>query len=237
MTAGGNVQGSGSNGDGTWARAGWRTCSPIDSRGAETTWITAAECAVSASRPPRWTALGSLPVVIGVFVVLNAGYIMLVAFGNITDFATNQAFVSHVLTMDTTNFGGKPGTGLDPNVMWRKISVLSLQNAGYVCIILWESIAGLVLTAATACWFVDRGTSYARARALSTIGLLMIIALFGGGFIDIGGEWFQMWRSTSWNGLDTAFRNVVLASLPLILIHLPVTTWRRPTARDFQDDS
>jgi predicted small integral membrane protein len=94
-----------------------------------------------------------------------------------------------------------------------------------------------VLVAATAAWFIERGTCYTRARALSTIGLLMIISLFIGGFIDIGGEWFQMWRSTSWNGLDTAFRNIVLASLPLILVHLPVTTWRCPTARHCRDDS
>lgn len=192
---------------------------------------------MSASKPPRWTALGSLPVVIGVFVVLNAGYIMLVAVGNITDFATNQAFVHHVLAMDTTNFGAQPGTGLDPNVMWRAATALPLQNAGYVCIIVWESLAGIVLVAATAAWFIERGTCYTPARALSTIGLLMIISLFMGGFIDIGGEWFQMWRSTSWNGLDTAFRNIVLASLPLILIHLPVTTWRCPTARHCRDDS
>jgi hypothetical protein len=59
---------------------------------------------------PRWTALGSLPVAIAVFVGLNALYMLLVAFGNITDFGTNQAFVHHVFAMDTTNFGAKPGT-------------------------------------------------------------------------------------------------------------------------------
>jgi predicted small integral membrane protein len=197
-----------------------------------TTRVEPAERAVSASTPPRWTALGSLPVVIAVFVVLNAGYLVLVAFGNITDFATNQAFVHHVFAMDTTNFGAKPDTGLDPNVMWRAVTALPLQNAGYVCIIVWELLAGIVLMAASAAWIIERGNCYARARALSTIGLLMIVLLFVGGFIDIGGEWFQMWKSTSWNGLDTAFRNIVLASLPLILIHLPVATWRCSTARD-----
>jgi predicted small integral membrane protein len=184
-----------------------------------TTRVEPAERAVSASPPPRWTALGSLPVVIAVLVVPNAGYLVLVAFGNLTDFATNQAFVHHVFAMDT------------PNVMWRAVTALPLQNAGYVCIIVWELFAGLVLMAASAAWIVERATCYARARALSTIGLLMMVLLFVGGFIDIG-EWFQMWRSTSWNGLDTAFRNIVLASLPLILIHLPITTWRCSTARD-----
>ena len=192
---------------------------------------------VSVIRPLRWTALGSLPVVIGVFVVLNAAYILLVAIGNLTDFATNQAFVHHVLAMDTTNFGAEPGTGLDPNVMWRAVSASSLQNAAYVCIIVWESLAGIVLLAATAAWFIDRGTCHTRARALSTIGLLMIISLFVGGFVDVGGEWFQMWRSTRWNGSDTAFRNIVLASVPLILIHLPETTCRCPTAGHLLDGS
>jgi len=162
---------------------------------------------------------------------------MLVAVGNITDFATNQAFVHHVLVMDTTNFGAEPGTELDPNVMWRAVSASPLQNAAYVCIIVWESLAGLVLIAATAALVIDRGTCHTRARALSTIGLLMIIALFVGGFVDVGGEWFQMWRSTSWNGLDTAFRTIVVASLPLILIHLPATTCRCPTAGHLRNDS
>lgn len=194
------------------------------------TRVGPAELPAGASTPPRWTALGSLPVVIFVFVVLNAGYLGLVAFGNITDFATNQAFVHHVLAMDTTNFGSKPGTGLDPSVMWRAVTALPLQNTGYVFVIGWELLADIVLMAASAAWIIERGTCYTRARALSTIGLLMIVLLFVGGFIDIGGEWFQMWRSASWNGLDTAFRNIVLASLPMILIHLPVTTWRRSTA-------
>ena len=178
----------------------------------------------------RWLQLGTLPVVVAVFVLLNAGYILLVAFGNITDFGTNQAFVHHVLAMDTTNFGAKPGTDLDPDVMWRAITDPVLQNIGYVLIIAWETLAGIVLAAAFVMWIVERGTSYARARALSTIGLLMIVLLFVGGFVVVGGEWFQMWKSVSWNGLDTAFRNIVIASLPLILVHLPSPIWQRGAA-------
>ncbi len=36
---------------------------------------------------------------------------IIVAFGNITDFDTNQQFVKHVLAVDTTNLGQPPGTG------------------------------------------------------------------------------------------------------------------------------
>jgi predicted small integral membrane protein len=43
----------------------------------------------------------------------------------------------------------------------------------------------------------------------------------------ICGEWYQMWRSTTWNGLDPAFRNTVIA-LVTLLVHLPSPVWRRP---------
>ena len=176
---------------------------------------------------PRWMLLGTLPVAITVFVAVNAGYLLLVAFGNITDFGTNQAFVHHVLEMDTTNFGAAEGTGLDPDVMWRAIDSTPLQDAGYIAIIVWESLAAIVLAASVVLWIRERGTGFARARALSTIGLVMVITLFAIGFIDVGGEWFQMWKSTAWNGLDTAFRAVVIATLPLVLIHLPSALWLR----------
>ena len=167
-------------------------------------------------------------------VALNGLYIALVALGNITDPAANQALVQHVLAMDTTNFGGAPGSGLDPHVRWRAITDPTLQNAAYVGVIAWETLTAVVLGAATVRWVRDRGTSHRTAYALSTVGLLMIIALFFGGFIVIGGEWFQMWRSTAWNGLDPAFRNTVLALITLVLLNLTARreTWRSPHISD-----
>jgi len=170
-------------------------------------------------------AIGSLPVAAATLVALNGLYILLVAFGNITDFDTNRAFVQHVLAMDTTNFGADPGTNLDPNVMWRAITNSTLQDIAYLGIIVWESATALVLIAAVIFWIRERGTGFRTARALSTIGLLMLIALFLGGFIAIGGEWFQMWKSTAWNGIDAAFRNAMLATGALIVIHLPSPSW------------
>ncbi|MGB3306968.1 MAG: DUF2165 domain-containing protein [Thermomicrobiales bacterium] len=170
-------------------------------------------------------AISSLPVAAAVLVALNGLYILLVAFGNITDFDTNRAFVQHVLAMDTTNFGADPGTNLDPDVMWRAITNSTLQDIAYVGIIVWESATALVLIAAVIFWIRERDTGFRTARALSTIGLLMLIALFLGGFIAIGGEWFQMWKSTAWNGIDAAFRNAMLAIGALIVVHLPSTSW------------
>jgi predicted small integral membrane protein len=175
--------------------------------------------------------LGSLPFAVAVLVAINALYILLVAIGNITDYDTNFAFVQHVLAMDTTNFGGAPGEGLDPDIIWRAITGPEwVWHAAYIGIILWESLTAIVLIVAVALWIraAVRRVGTARARALSSIGLVMLVALFFGGFITVGGEWFNMWRSSSWNGLDPAFRNSVLAAITLVLIHLPA--WRKDDA-------
>jgi len=176
-----------------------------------------------------WQKLGSLPFAVAVLVACNALYIFLVALGNITDYDTNFAFVQHVLSMDTTNFGAAAGTDLDPDVMWRAITDPVAWNVAYIGVIIWESLAALVLIAACIYWlraFITNG-NFDTARALSSIGLLMIVALFFAGFITVGGEWFQMWRSTSWNGLDPAFRNSVLAAITLVLIHTTAQSWLR----------
>jgi predicted small integral membrane protein len=169
----------------------------------------------------RLARLGTLQLATTIVVGINALYIALVAFGNITDFDSNQPFVQHVLAMDTTNFGGKPGEGLDPDTIWRAIDEPPLQNAAYVGLIAWETLTAIVLLWATGALFRARNGSpaqLARARGLATLGLLALVVLFFGGFIVIGGEWFQMWKSTAWNGLDPAFRNSSLALFGLVLL-------------------
>src|SRR4051795_2419311 len=173
---------------------------------------------------PRWLAMGSLFTTGGVLVGLNALFILLVAFGNITDFETNQAFVHHVLSMDTANFGAPVGQGLDLAVMWHAVGFRPLQNAAYVGIIAWELLAGVALGAATIWWFAGSVRRRTRARALATIGLTMIVVLFVGGFLAVGGEWFQMWRSSDWNGSEAAFRSAVIALFALLVIPLPAAT-------------
>jgi predicted small integral membrane protein len=162
---------------------------------------------------------GTLPVAITVLVLLNGLYILLAAIGNIVDFSANRSYVRHVLAMDTTH-AGNPGRG----GRWRAIEHRVLQDIAYIVIILWEALAAIVLLAATVAWVAGHDGDYATARGLSTVGLVMLILLFFGGCIVIGGEWFQMWKSTAWNGLDPAFRNTVLAIGTLILIHLPSGT-------------
>lgn len=159
--------------------------------------------------------MGGLRAVVAVLAAITAVQMALIAFGNITDYETNHQFVVHVLAMDTTF--------QSPNMMWRAITSPALVTIVYVAIIVWETVAALVLIAATVAWvraFAGRGP-VAAARRLSSIGWLMWLALFAGGFVAIGGEYFQMWQSQDWNGLDAAMRNVIIAGVALILNHLP----------------
>ncbi|MFJ9158969.1 DUF2165 domain-containing protein [Streptomyces griseoviridis] len=146
----------------------------------------------------------------GVLTGVLALYIALVAFGNVTDFGTNQQFVRHVLAMDTTF--------RDDDVMWRAITSRPVQDAVYVAIIGWEAVAALALAAGT--WFWGR-RDVARARQWSTGGLLMLMLLFGAGFIAVGGEWFSMWQSKDWNGLEAATRVFLLSGVALLFVQLP----------------
>lgn len=171
-------------------------------------------------------SLGTLPVACTVIVAINGLYIFLVALGNITDFDTNQAFVQHVLAMDTINFGAGEGVNIDQDVAWRAIESPFIQNVAYIGVIIWETLTAVVLLASVWLWLRAAKTrSFDAPRRLATIGLLMILILFMGGFITVGGEWFQMWRSVEWNGLEPAFRNSVLAAFGLVLIHLPSPQW------------
>jgi predicted small integral membrane protein len=62
-----------------------------------------------------------------VMVASLALFALLVTFDNLTDYDTNYAFVSHVLSMDTTF----PGNAL----LYRRITSPALWQVGYVLII------------------------------------------------------------------------------------------------------
>ncbi|OIK07202.1 DUF2165 domain-containing protein [Streptomyces monashensis] len=152
------------------------------------------------------TRNSSLRLAAGVLTGILALYIALVALGNITDFGTNQQFVRHVLAMDTTF--------KDHDLMWRAVTSKGLQDTAYVLIIVWETVAALVLIGGTWFWAWRKDDL---ARRISTYGLLMLLLLFGAGFIAIGGEWFSMWQSKTWNGEEAAIRVFTLAGVALIV--------------------
>lgn len=146
-------------------------------------------------------------------VLAMAFFATLVAFGNITDYATNFGFVHHVFLMDTTF----PGNGL----MSRAIEAEWLHHLGYACIIALEAVTAVL------CWIGGSKLLRARhadaagfraAKKWAIAGLTLGFLTWQVGFMSVGGEWFGMWMSKEWNGVPDAFRFFV--TLLLVLIYL-----------------
>ena len=55
------------------------------------------------------------------------------------------------------------------------------------------------------------------AVAALTLGLMMWLVAF----LSVGGEWFLMWQSKSWNGQDAAFRMFTVVGIVLLLVAQP----------------
>ena len=142
-----------------------------------------------------------------------AALFTLVAFGNVTDYGSNFAFVQHVLAMDTT-FGS-------PGVMWRAITSPAVHHAAYVAIIGWQAgTAALLWVGVARLWRTRRGAAAAwnAARGPALLGLTAGMLLYGLGFLVIAGEWFAMWQSRQWNGQANAA--IFLTFIGLALLHL-----------------
>ncbi len=136
----------------------------------------------------------------------------LVVFNNVTDYDSNLKYVHHVLTMDTT-FPNNRG-------MWRRIELGSLHHAAYLTIILSEAAIALLLWTGVVRLWRSRGNAldFNRAKAAAVLGLVGAVALFFGGFLAVGGEWFLMWQSETWNSQAESAMFATLYSLILLLV-------------------
>jgi len=140
-------------------------------------------------------------------------YFTLVVFNNVTDYNSNFQFVRHVLMMDST-FPGNHGMG-------RALAQPRIHTIFYLGIICWESCTTLLfwwgairLTLAT-----NRSpAAFQRAKSIAIAALTMGCLLWFTAFISVGGEWFLMWQSRTWNGEEAAFR--LFAILGIILLYV-----------------
>jgi predicted small integral membrane protein len=140
-----------------------------------------------------------------------------VAFGNITDYDSNWQFVQHVLSMDTTFPNSK--------LHWRAVTDNTLQHAAYWLIIGTQAATAALLWLGTLslCAAIRRA-DFARARALAVAGLTVGLLLYMAGFVTIGGEWFAMWQSATWNGQQKAFEFIAMIGAVLLVLLLPEET-------------
>jgi len=140
----------------------------------------------------------------------------LVVFNNLTDFDSNYQFVRHVLMMDTT-FPGNHG-------MWRAINAPTVHLAFYIGIIVWEIFTTVLLW-----WGAARMVAALRfpaprfhaAKQVSFAALTLSLLMWLVAFLAVGGEWFLMWQSRTWNGQDAAARNFAVVALVLLILAQP----------------
>jgi predicted small integral membrane protein len=71
--------------------------------------------------------------------------------------------------------------------------------------------------------FRSRGAAareFNRSKAWAIGGLTLGFLVWQVGFMSIGGEWFGMWMSSTWNGLQSAFRVFITIVGVLIFVSL-----------------
>lgn len=73
------------------------------------------------------------------------------------------------------------------------------------------------------CARAARAADFDAAKEVAIGGLALGLALYFVGFLIVGGEWLQMWRSAEWNFQQAAFRFVGGIGIILIFVALPET--------------
>lgn len=158
-------------------------------------------------------------------VLAIAFFASLAALGNITDYATNFAFIKHIFLMDAI----PPGS----SIIYRSISSEWIHYAGYDLIIALESITALLCGIGgvrMALAARKDHKSFSRAKLWGVAGLTLGFLTWHMAFMSIGGEWFGMWMAGEWNGVPSAFR--FLTSILLVLIYISIPNDTAPYTMD-----
>jgi predicted small integral membrane protein len=137
----------------------------------------------------------------------------LVVFNNITDYDSNYQFVRHVLMMDST-FPGNHG-------MWRALNGPGCHTLFYLAIIAWETTT--MLLAWWGGWWMalavrGQAAAFNQSKGVAIAALTLALLMWLVAFLSVGGEWFLMWQSKTWNGQDAAFRMFTVIGLVLLLV-------------------
>lgn len=142
-------------------------------------------------------------------------FALLVGFNNLADYSSNYSFVQHTLSMDTVFPGNtlKSRAILDP-FLW---------SLAYGLIIFAEFLTGTLLALGVIYLVkgINNPIAFTRAKNWIYLGCSVGFLLWFFGFIVVGGEWFFMWQSHEWNGVESAFRFVVLIMMTLVFVAIP----------------
>ncbi|MGI8725226.1 MAG: DUF2165 family protein [Methyloceanibacter sp.] len=155
-----------------------------------------------------------------------AVFCLLVAFNNLTDYGTNYLFVQHVLSMDTTF----PGNAL----MYRAITSPILWKIAYALIIIGEGVTGVLFLAGAIRLFQLHDAPallFNAAKAYVVAACILAFLVWFLGFMVVGGEWFAMWQSQTWNAQAAAFYFYMTVLGVLVFVSLPDAELVAPPAR------
>lgn len=138
----------------------------------------------------------------------------IVAFDNVIEHESNLQFIQHLLSMDTTLH--------QPSLMTRAVTNPQSQRFIYYLLIIWQIMAAII------CWFGtfaliasirDNNTLFHESKSLAFLGLFTGVMLYLLGFIVLGGEWFSMWQSPTWNGQHKAGLYISIIMFVMIFLN------------------
>jgi predicted small integral membrane protein len=134
------------------------------------------------------------------FVALIGAFALLVALNNVRDPQSNLRLVEHVLGMDSV----LPDTRLKS----RAILSPAAQRAAFWLLVAAEAVSAVLCLYGAALLAGKLGSPPAEfhaAKGFAFAGLGLGFAVWFGGFMVIGGQWFASWQSKQWSGRESAF--------------------------------
>ncbi|NBX98938.1 MAG: DUF2165 domain-containing protein [Burkholderiaceae bacterium] len=142
-------------------------------------------------------------------------FALLVCLNNLMDYNSNYTFVQHTLSMDTVFQGN--------TLKYRAILDPFIWSLAYGLIIFAEFLTGVLLLIGAIGLLknIHSPVAFKKAKNWVYLGCLVGFLLWFFGFIVIGGEWFCMWQSEQWNGIEAAFRFVVIIMFTLLFTAMP----------------
>jgi predicted small integral membrane protein len=149
-------------------------------------------------------------------VLALALFYFLVVLNNLADFDTNYQFMRHVLSMDSTF----PGN----HSMWHAITSPPWHTAFYLSIIAWEFLTMVLLGwggIRLARMLNGNAREFRAAAGMAIAGLWVSLLMWLVAFLAVGGEWFLMWQSRTWNGQNVAVQMFTVVGIVLLLVALP----------------
>jgi predicted small integral membrane protein len=134
------------------------------------------------------------------FVFLIGAFAALVTLNNLVDPRSNLRFVEHLLRMDTVFE--------DSTLKRRAIDLPMVHRIAFGAIVAVEGFTALLSIAGAIRLGLAIGATaetFHAAKATAFAGLGLGFALWFGGFMIVGGQWFASWQSKQWNGRESAF--------------------------------